>query len=264
MKTNSININGEKLFYFDSEKGDTTILFIHGAFIDKEYWSEQLSYFSSHYRVIAIDLAGHGNSTHNRTEWTVQNYGKDISEFIKRLSLKNVILIGHSFGTDVMLETAATNPPEVIGLVAIDELKNVGEEMPQETVNHLTESLNADFSKTCEHYAKQALLTEKTNSDIVTKLLKDYTEMNPQVGIPLLENTFTYTKRETELLNGLQLKLYLLMVDYQPTDEDNLKKYVGDNYELHTINGTCHYPMLESPNEFNTLLDKILSKIKNS
>src|SRR5699024_10524794 len=98
------------------DKGATTILFIHGAFIDKEYWNEQLSYFSSNYRVVAIDLAGHGNSTHNRTEWTVQNFGKDISEFIKKLSLKNVILIGHSFGTDVMLETATTHSAEVIGL----------------------------------------------------------------------------------------------------------------------------------------------------
>ena len=100
MKVGKININRENLSYFDSEKGDITLLFIHGAFINKEYWNEQLTYFSEKYRVIAIDIAGHGNSSHNRNEWTIKNYGKDISEFIKKLLLKNVVLIGHSIGAD--------------------------------------------------------------------------------------------------------------------------------------------------------------------
>lgn len=261
MKENSINVNGENLFYFDSEKGGTTLLFIHGAFISKEYWNNQLSYFAPKYRVIAIDLAGHGNSTHNRTEWTVQNYGKEIREFIHKLSLKNVILIGHSFGSDIMLEATTENSSQINGLIEVDHLKNVGAEMPKENIDQLVASLKSDFKNTCEHYAKQALVTDGTNSEIVNKLLKDYRQMNPDVGVPLLQNNFKYPSRETELLSALKLKLYLIHVSYSATNETSLKKYLGNNYELYTLNGTCHYPMLENPSEFNELLKKILLKI---
>lgn len=264
MKAKNIDINGEVLAYFDNESGPTTLLFLHGAFINKAYWQNQLSYFAPNYRVIAIDLVGHGDATHNRTEWTGQNYGKDIDEFIKKLSLKNVILIGHSFGSDVMLETVAEDASQIKGLVEIDHMKNVGVGLPEETVNQLVQSLKTNFTSTCEQYAKQALVTEETDPELVNKLLKDYRTMNPEVGIPLLQHGFKYTGREVELLEGLALKLHLLHVNYTATNEENLRKYLGDNYELHTMNGTCHYPMLENPDEFNASLEKILSKIENN
>lgn len=264
MKTKNIEINGENLSYFDSKEGDTTLLFIHGAFINKEYWSEQLSHFSQKYRVIAIDLEGHGNSSHNRTEWTIQSYGKDISEFINKLSLKNVILIGHSIGADIMLETVTNNSRQIIGLVGIDFFKNIGVELPKNNIEQLVTGLKTDFANTCEQYARQALLTKETNPELTTKIVKAFREMNPKVGIPLNENTFKYTQRETELLKGLKLKLYLINVNYFPTNEENLKKYVGNNYELNTLKGTCHYPMLEIPNQFDSALVKVLSEIKGN
>ena len=264
METKRINIIGEEMSYFDSQKGDITLLFLHGAFINKEYWNEQLSYFSKKHRVLAIDLSGHGKSSFNRKELTGQRFGKDISEFIKALSLKNVILIGHSFGSDVMLETVTENNFNIIGLVEIDHMKNIGMELPKKVVDQLLKELNTDFEHTCEQFAKQALLTDETNPKIVSRLLKDYKEMNPNVGIPLLEYGFSYPSRETELLKRLELKLYSIHVDYTPTNEESLKKYLGDNYELHIINGTCHYPMLENPNQLNVTLEKILSVMNKS
>ncbi len=160
-----------------------------------------------------------------------------------------------------MLETVASNSPQIKGLVAIDQLKNVEVALPEKNIDQFMESLKTDFANTCEQYAKEVLLTKETNPELVAKLVTDFREMDPEVGIPLLENTFTYTQRETELLKELRLKLYLLHVNYSPTNEEYLKKYVGDHYESHTISGTCHYPMLENPNDFNSSLEKILSEI---
>ncbi len=260
-KTKKININGESLAYFDNEKGNTTLLFLHGAFINKEYWNEQLSYFSKNYRVIAVDLPGHGKSTHNKEDWTGPRFGKDISKFIQELTLQNVIIIGHSFGSDVMLETVAINDTDIIGLIEIDHMKNVGMELPKEVVDQIVQGLNADFENTCQQFAKQALLSEATDSGIVSRLLADYKEMNPEIGIPLLKYGFSYPKREAELLKGLELKLYSIHMNYAPTNEESLKKYLGDNYELHIIEGTCHYPMIESPDQLNTLLEKLFVEV---
>ncbi len=261
-KTKKIDINGESLAYFDNEKGNTTLLFLHGAFINKEYWNAQLSYFSKNFRVIGVDLPGHGKSTHNNKDWTGPRFGKDISKFIQELALQNVIIIGHSFGSDVMLETVTANDANIIGLIEIDHMKNVGMQLPQEVVDQLVQGLNADFENTCQQFAKQALLTEATDPEIVSRLLTDYKEMNSDIGIPLLEYGFSYLKREAELLKGLELKLYSIHVNYAPTNEESLKKYLGDNYELHTMEGTCHYPMIENPDKFNTIVETIVLKIE--
>ncbi len=262
-KSKIIKINEETVSYLDNENGKITLLFLHGAFINKDYWSEQLSYFAKDFRVIAIDLPGHGDSSFNQKEYTGERFGKDISTLIKKLGLKNVIIIGHSFGSDVMLETITLNASEIIGLIEIDHLKNVGMELPKEAVDQIVAGLNADFEATCEQFAKQALLTEATNPEIVARLLNDYKGMNPEVGIPLLEYNFGYAQREAELLKGLELKLYSVHVNYTPTNQESLKKYLGDNYELHIMDGTCHYPMIENPDEFNEILEKVILKIQN-
>ncbi|MEM9982196.1 MAG: hypothetical protein AAF734_06855, partial [Bacteroidota bacterium] len=150
------------------------------------------------------------------------------------------------------------------GLIAIDHMKNVGVVLPKETVDQLMKHLKTNFTETCMQYAKQALITKETAPDLVHKLLEDYGTMNPAVGIPLLHHSFNYASRQVALLSGLKQKLYLIHVDYTATNEESLKRYLGNNYELQSLQGNCHYPMLEKPVEFNTLLEKTLSKIKNT
>lgn len=262
MQTKKINIHGEEISYFDNQKEKTTLIFIHGALINKEYWTEQLSYFSKTYRTIAIDLPGHGKSSWKQKEVTVRKFGKLVSGFIETLSLKNAILIGHSFGSDIMLEAVAINDSNIIGLVEIDHMKNVGVALPKEVVDQLILGLKTDFQRTCEQFAEQALLTDKTSAKLVSKILRDYERMNPEVAIPLLANSFNYADREAELLKSLKFRLYSIHVNYSRTNEESLKKIMGNNCELYTINGTCHYPMLENAEKFNTLLDRIIAKIQ--
>src|SRR4051812_4601835 len=110
----NILIGRETIAYYDNGEGEITLLFIHGAFINKEYWNEQLATFSNKFRVIALDLAGHGNSTYNGNDWTFEKYGHDLIEFLIKLSLTNVIIIGHSNGSDIMLEAVTQNSDQII------------------------------------------------------------------------------------------------------------------------------------------------------
>ena len=41
---------------------DTTLLFVHGWCINKEYWKEQSAYFCDNYKVVTLDLPGFGQS----------------------------------------------------------------------------------------------------------------------------------------------------------------------------------------------------------
>lgn len=69
-------------------KGDLTLLFVHGAYIDQSYWAEQVKYFSPKYRVVTFDLPGHGGSGRNRNDWTVAQFRKDLVAWMDQLDLK--------------------------------------------------------------------------------------------------------------------------------------------------------------------------------
>lgn len=59
----------------------------------------------------------------------------------------------------------------------------------------------------------------------------------------------------------LKFKLFLINVDFIPTNEEALKKYAGNRYEVFRMKGTCHYPMLEHPGELNKLLQEVINNI---
>ena len=50
-------------------KNDTTLLFVHGWCISKEYWNDQSRYFCDKYKIVTLDLPGFGRSGKNRADW---------------------------------------------------------------------------------------------------------------------------------------------------------------------------------------------------
>ena len=136
------NINGEELHFINEGEGDITLVFVHGYTNNKEIWEEQVSYFSNKYKVIAVDLPGFGKSSHNRTDWTMENYGKDIAGLVQKLNLNKVVLIGFSMGTPVVIEAADLLKDETIGLILVDNIKDVKINYPDEAIEGIKAFMN--------------------------------------------------------------------------------------------------------------------------
>ncbi len=85
--------------------------------------------------------------------------------------------------------------------------------------------------------------------------------MNLEIGLSINQNSFGYSQRELELLKDSKKKLFLINVNYFPTNEESIKNILGDKYKLYELDGTCHYPMIENPDEFNTTLQKAITEI---
>lgn len=90
--------------YYESHGEGRPLVFIHAWSLSTRVWWEQVHAFSGKYRVITLDLRGHGNSSKTWDGHTVAQYGRDIRHFLMRLHLKDVILIGWSIGTAVIQE----------------------------------------------------------------------------------------------------------------------------------------------------------------
>ncbi|MFE1745253.1 alpha/beta fold hydrolase [Coleofasciculus sp. H7-2] len=97
------------------------ILFIHGWGVLVEPYQDSLDILSERYQVIAPVLPGLGSST--APEKVLQNYNdyaKIIGDFVKKLNLKKVHIIGHSLGGAIGMALAALMPSIVRSLVVVD------------------------------------------------------------------------------------------------------------------------------------------------
>jgi len=254
--------NGVNISYTQRGHGDTTLLFIHGWCINKEYWEKQLKYFDDHYHVVAIDLPGFGESGKNRDVFTIEDYPEDIKTVIDSLELKNVILIGHSMSGDIIIQVAVKYPENIIGVIGIDNLADVGavpltpeQQKPLDSVIHAIES---DFDNTATKYATEGLFQPTTDTAIVKRVLNDIRNSDSIVAIKTIESEIFFPPKEKQFLQQLDKKLFLVNSDVNPTDTNALAKYCKSGYKIYWVHGTGHYPMLEKPDEFNRQLEKAI------
>ena len=111
--------NNVEIAYVDTGSGDHTLLMIHGLTGYLPVWNKNINELKKHYRCIAIDLPGNGKSSTGDYSFSVQFFSDVLEEFITRLRLKNVVLVGHSFGGQVAIATTLKELPEVKKLVLI-------------------------------------------------------------------------------------------------------------------------------------------------
>src|SRR5437870_1073023 len=93
LKTN----NGTTIAYTDVGKGKPVVL-IHGFVGDLHYWDRVIDPLAKEYRVIAMDLPGHGDSSLSSNTASTEDYADEIASLVQLLHLDKIALIGHSLG----------------------------------------------------------------------------------------------------------------------------------------------------------------------
>ena len=94
----NININ-----YILYGEGKDTIVLLHGWGQNIEMMKPIGDRMSFNHKVLIVDLPGHGNSDEPDFAWTLYDYVEMLKELIEDLKLKNIVLIGHSFGGKISL-----------------------------------------------------------------------------------------------------------------------------------------------------------------
>jgi pimeloyl-ACP methyl ester carboxylesterase len=100
------NRSGECLWYDDQGCG-TPLVFLHGWCMSSVVWGMQTAELSKSFRVIALDLRGHGLSGTVASTPDFEHFANDLCDLIQLLDLSNVILIGWSMGGQVALQAAS-------------------------------------------------------------------------------------------------------------------------------------------------------------
>jgi len=113
-----IEISGIKVRYNQTGKGQD-ILFIHGVPGSIEDWEPVIGSLSSNYRVTVYDRPGHGYSSAEKIGYNLEHNANIALGLINELHLKNVIVVGHSYGGSVIMALAVRNPPQIKAFIPV-------------------------------------------------------------------------------------------------------------------------------------------------
>ena len=108
-----------KISYSEQGKG-TAVVLIHGFLENKTMWEAFVPELSKKYRIITIDLLGHGETECLGYVHLMEDQADMIHHVLHELKIRKAVLIGHSMGGYVALAFAELYPDNVKGLVLLN------------------------------------------------------------------------------------------------------------------------------------------------
>jgi len=251
----AISPDGIHVQYRVYGSGETALVFIHGWSCDSNYWREQVPTFKQKYTLVMVDLAGHGGTGGNRSEWTIPKYGQDVATAVSAIPNQRLILIGHSMGGPVAIEAARILKDRVIGIIGVDTFKSIGAPVPtQAQIEAIAKPFEANFIGHTRDMVTQHFFAKGADPELVKKVAYDMSLSPPALAIASLRNGLAYdfTGPLKELGN---LPILAINSDLgEPLNELRVKKVIPQ-FRAVTLNGLGHFLMMEDPARFNAALE---------
>ena len=253
----TLSADGVEIVYSHAGAGPVSLLFIHGGLASRTFWRPQLAGLAGTCRVAALDLAGHGDSSGNRAQWSIAAFAGDVCAVAEALDLRNLVLVGNSLGGPIALEAAPRLAGRAIGVVGVDTLRDIGEVFAPEEAQARAAAFRDDFQGACAEMCR-ALFHPGAHADVQAWALMIMLAMDAEVVARIMEGLSGYDLGAVFRRAGVPIRA--INGDLWPTDIDANRRLAPD-FDAVIMPGAGHYPMLERPDEFNRILTDIVNAL---
>ncbi|WP_334183154.1 alpha/beta fold hydrolase [Novosphingobium sp.] len=115
--------------YEDTGGDNPPVILIHGVGLSQAMWGAQKAALKHAYRVITLDMLGHGGSTAPAADAGLDDYADQVAALMDRLGVEKAILVGFSMGALVARAFALRFPGRLSGLVLLNGVFNRSEDV---------------------------------------------------------------------------------------------------------------------------------------
>ncbi|MFW9915132.1 MAG: alpha/beta fold hydrolase [Candidatus Thorarchaeota archaeon] len=259
--------DGTQIFYEVLGEGDIVLVFVGGlgAPTGTMNWEYQLS-FSSKYKLVLIDLAGHGKSQTTRENYTMPLYGQDVKAVVEHLDLTNVILIGPSLGGAVILEAERLIPERTLGLIPVDSLfpissfpNSLFERLDDEQIREILKLYEEDFVA-----AFTALFESMLSDKWTPEAIKLFGDSIPQLDErSMISSLIEACKWDfLEVLPEIKKPIKPIVAG-RTLPEKTMREEYNRIFDAVYLEGIGHIMNLEDPEAFNTILQSRIKEMLN-
>lgn len=117
MQENRVSAQGIELQVRDYGGEGEAIIFLHFSGANLMMWQRVVPYFQDRYRVILVDLRGHGKSDVSESGFHMDDMALDVLGIMDHLGIEKAHIIGSSLGAEVGLSLATNHPDRCISLI---------------------------------------------------------------------------------------------------------------------------------------------------
>ena len=251
----SLKIEGKKIYFRQEFRRPRAVplVFIHGAGGSSNVWLRQLHAFEQGFRVLAVDLPGHGDSEGDG-EGSIEDYGRHLLCLLDALGLREFILVGHSMGGAIAMSLALSSPQRVKKMA----LAGTGARLrvPREVVSALKKDYQEAIRAMCRYaYSPRfptyllSLGEAEVGKSRPEVLLQDFAACNAFDVRPRLSQI----QKETLILCGREDRFTPLRLSLE------LQQHLPHS-RLEIMEGVGHMAMIENTAAFNAVLARFLGE----
>lgn len=116
-----VSVDGTSIHYLAwGERGRRGLVFVHGGGAHAHWWTHVAARFAAEFRVLALDLSGHGDSGH-RDAYGIEQWTREVMAVAADGGIAGPpVIVGHSMGGFVTIATAALNAERLTGVIVCD------------------------------------------------------------------------------------------------------------------------------------------------
>jgi pimeloyl-ACP methyl ester carboxylesterase len=238
--------------------GRATIIFVHGWTCDSSSWVAQVPAFAKKYRVVTLDLPGHGRSASPKDgKLSMDLFARAVEAVRAETKADRVVLVGHSMGAPVIRQYARLYPQHVAGLVAVDGPLDLRGFPPREFTPP-PPMIGAEGLNAREKMIRGMFIPE-TPRAVQERILKMMLGTSEATANGAMAAVFDPSLPKTDVIRAPALAVY---AGTAKLPDPNVAKEVLPNYEGMQMAGTGHFLMMEKPDEFNRVLTSFLDTLK--
>jgi pimeloyl-ACP methyl ester carboxylesterase len=252
------SVDGIRIQSSTTGQGKATIVFVHGWTCDSSSWAAQVPAFAGKYRVVTLDLPGHGQSGSPKDgKFSMDLFARAVEAVRDEAKAERVVLVGHSMGAPVIRQYERLYPTRVAALVAVDgplDMRKFGLPAGQKPLV----MTGPEGLKSRENMIR-SMFTPQTPPSLQQQILGMMLKAPEATAAGAFTAVLDPALRTSDVTKVPSLAVY---AGTAPVPEAGAVKEVFPNYEATQIAGTGHFLMMEKPDEFNRVLTAFLDKIK--
>jgi pimeloyl-ACP methyl ester carboxylesterase len=251
----TIENNGNTIHYFVSGNGEgETIIFLHPAFGDHKCFDNQIDFFSEKFRVITVDMLGHGITVAGKSKDKITATATHLAEILKAENTDTIHIVGVSLGALLAQDFALKYPEKILSLTALGGY-SIHKEEPE-----IAKSQGKEMSKW--------LFKMIFSMDAFRRYTANTTAINESAQIHFYESAKHFTRKSFAVMSGLDKLIAnrdvkrnfpLLILSGEKDNELALKmakRWHKDepSSEFHIIENAGHCANMDNAESFNNIV----------
>jgi 3-oxoadipate enol-lactonase len=258
----STRINNIEIAYDDQGSGPAVVL-IHGYPFNRSMWTEQTQSLADRFRVITLDLRGHGDSDASTGASTMQLMAEDVAQLMDQLGVERAVVGGLSMGGYVALAFYQLFPTRVEKLLLADTRAQADTDEGKATRAEQAQKILAEGMAPIVDTMLPKLISPDTVSKRpeVVKRVRDMMLHTKPEGAAAALRGMAEREDQTQRLSQINVPTLIIVGREDPitpaADSEKMHQLITDS-ELVVIENASHVSNIEQPEQFNRALRKFL------